>query len=106
MCVLYPAYLKRSASVASSSGTAHGIKFVSSSNCIPVRNESRPVISDAFFCSRSRRKMTEGEAKQGRGGRRSRFEVEGKGSGFAAKSLCGNSTRFFVGIGLEAPFLQ
>ena len=48
MCVLYPAYLNRSARVTSSKGNPHGMRFVSSSYCIPVRNVSRPVIIDAF----------------------------------------------------------
>ena len=44
----YPADLKRSARVTSSRGNPHGMAGRSSSFCIPVRNVSRPVISDDF----------------------------------------------------------
>ena len=50
MCVLYPTFLKRSGRVTSSRGNPHGMKSVNSSNCIPVRKESRPVMRDAFLC--------------------------------------------------------
>lgn len=60
MCVLYPAYVKRSARVTSSRGSPHAMKFDNSSNCIPVRNESRPDISDAFVLFKRQQEEREG----------------------------------------------
>ena len=59
--------------VTSSSGSPHGMKLVSSSYCIPVRNESRPVMMDAFF---SGMRVSRGRGKRGtRRGRRKGGEI-------------------------------
>lgn len=54
MWVAYPAAWKRSAIVTSSSGSPQGADVSRASNCIPVRNVSRPVIKDAYGIVRRR----------------------------------------------------